>query len=132
MRRPYLTEVPPHRNTIRMDGRCSHSLCDVRKFLFPMLDGNSILIAACRLLSSKLNLIRYLTGISHEKLMVFHRWTSWAMFLLALVHTFPFIVVHIKKGDMMLQWRTSVVYWTGVAALTPQAYLNIMSIGVIR
>jgi len=54
------------------------------------------------------------------------------MFVLALVHTFPFIVIHIQKGDMMLQWKTSVVYWTGVAALIPQAYLNIMSIGVIR
>jgi hypothetical protein len=85
-----------------------------------------------RVLSSKLNYITYLTGISHEKLMVFHRWTSWAMFVLARVHTFPFIVVHIQKGDMMLQWKTSVVYWTGVAALISQAYLNIMFIGVIR
>lgn len=63
---------------------------------------------------------------------VFHRWTSWAMFVLALIHTFPFIIVHVWKGDMMLQWKTSVVYWTGVAALIPQAYLNIMSIGPIR
>jgi ferric-chelate reductase len=54
------------------------------------------------------------------------------MFVLALIHTFPFIVVHIQKGDMMLQWRTSVVYWTGVAALIPQVWLNIMSIGPIR
>jgi predicted ferric reductase len=54
------------------------------------------------------------------------------MFVLALVHTFPLIVVHIQKYDMMLQWRTSVVYWIGVAALIPQACLNIMSIGPIR
>jgi hypothetical protein len=54
------------------------------------------------------------------------------MFVLGLVHTFPFIVVHIWKGDMVLQWKTSVVYWTGVAAIIPQAYLNIMSIGPIR
>jgi hypothetical protein len=54
------------------------------------------------------------------------------MFVLALVHTFPFIVLHIQKGNMMMQWKTSVVYWTGVAALIPQAYLNIMSIGAIR
>jgi ferric-chelate reductase len=33
---------------------------------------------------------------------------------------------------MVLQWNTSLVYWTGVAALIPQAYLNIMSIGPIR
>lgn len=54
------------------------------------------------------------------------------MFVLALIHTFPFIIVHIAKGDMVLQWNTSLVYWTGVAALIPQAYLNIMSIGPIR
>lgn len=107
------------------------------------------------LTSSKANWVTLVTGISHEKLQVsllllescqrkgtvqrlitsiqvFHRWTSWAMFVLALVHTFPFIVVHIWKGDMVLQWKTSVVYWTGVAAIIPQAYLNIMSIGPIR
>lgn len=84
------------------------------------------------LLSAKANWVTLVTGISHEKLQVFHRWTSWAMFVLALVHTFPFIVVHIAKGDMVLEWNTSVVYWTGVAALIPQAYLNIMSIGPIR
>ncbi|KAH6679077.1 ferric reductase [Halenospora varia] len=82
--------------------------------------------------SSKTNWITLLTGISHEKLQVFHRWISWTMFILALIHTFPFIVVHIQKGDMTMQWRMSVVYWTGVAALIPQAWLNIMSIGPIR
>jgi hypothetical protein len=54
------------------------------------------------------------------------------MFVLALIHTFPFIVFHIWKGDMMMQWKMSVVYWTGTVALIAQAYLNIMSIGVIR
>ncbi|TVY80331.1 Ferric/cupric reductase transmembrane component [Lachnellula suecica] len=82
--------------------------------------------------SSKVNWITVLTGISHEKLQIFHRWTSWMMFILALVHTFPFIIVHIQAGDMMLQWRTSLEYWTGAAALIPQAWLNVMSIGPIR
>jgi hypothetical protein len=55
------------------------------------------------------------------------------MFVLALIHTFPFIVVHIQqKHDMEMQWKMEVTYWTGVAALIPQAWLNIMSIGPIR
>jgi ferric-chelate reductase len=54
------------------------------------------------------------------------------MFVLALIHTFPFIVFHIWKGDMMMQWKMFVVYWTGTVTLVAQAYLNIMSIGVIR
>lgn len=54
------------------------------------------------------------------------------MFVLALVHTFPFIVYHIHKGDMVEEWNTSLFYWTGVAALIPQAYLTFMSFSSIR
>lgn len=54
------------------------------------------------------------------------------MFVLALVHTFPFIVYHIQQGDMVKQWNTSLVYWTGVAALIAQAYLTFMSFSSIR
>ncbi|KAH8690853.1 ferric reductase [Talaromyces proteolyticus] len=83
-------------------------------------------------LSAKANLISAVTGIPYEKLQVFHHWTSYAMFVLALIHTFPFIVYHIQKGDMVMQWQTSVTYWTGVAALIPQAYLTFMSLPWIR
>ncbi|RHZ47396.1 putative cysteine synthase B, partial [Aspergillus thermomutatus] len=83
-------------------------------------------------LGTKANLISMLTGVPHEKLQVFHHWASYAMFVLALIHTFPFIIVHIDKGDMVYQWKTSLTYWTGVAALIPQAYLTIMSLPIIR
>ncbi|KAJ5788049.1 hypothetical protein N7457_003039 [Penicillium paradoxum] len=83
-------------------------------------------------LSTKANMISVFTGIPHEKLQVFHHWTSYAMFVLALIHTFPYIIYHIWKGDMMHQWKTSVVYWTGVASLISQAYLTLMSLPFIR
>ncbi|PYH98954.1 hypothetical protein BO71DRAFT_343758, partial [Aspergillus ellipticus CBS 707.79] len=83
-------------------------------------------------LSAKANLISVLTGVSHEKLQVFHHWTSYAMFALALVHTFPFIVYNIHKGDMVKPWKTEVTYWTGVATLIPQTYLTLMSLPAIR
>src|SRR4051794_5725653 len=51
--------------------------------------------------ASKTNWITLVTGVSHEKLQVFHRWISYAFFLLALMHTFPFIVFHIRFGDMV-------------------------------
>lgn len=54
------------------------------------------------------------------------------MFVLALVHTFPFIVFHVWKGDMVKQWNTQVTYWTGVVALVFQAYLTFMSLPFIR
>ncbi|RDW67203.1 uncharacterized protein DSM5745_09069 [Aspergillus mulundensis] len=83
-------------------------------------------------LGAKANLISALTGVPHEKLQVFHHWTSYAMFVLALVHTFPFIVYNISKGQMVSEWKSSVVYWTGVIALVAQAYLTFMSLPSIR
>lgn len=82
--------------------------------------------------SPKSNMITGLTGVSHEKLQVFHRWISYAMFVLALIHTFPFIIFHIWKGDMMLEWRTDVVYWTGTVAILAQAYLTFASMSPLR
>ena len=85
-----------------------------------------------RILPTKANMIASLTGVSPERLVVFHNAAGWAMFVLALIHTFPFIVHHIWKKDMQMQWEMSVVYWSGVAALIPQAYLQIMSLPWIR
>ncbi|KAI1102758.1 putative FRE ferric reductase-like transmembrane component [Jackrogersella minutella] len=84
------------------------------------------------ILPTKANMIASLTGVSHERLIVFHNWIGWAMFVLALVHTFPFIVYNISKGDMVEEWNTSVVYWTGVVALIAQAYLQVFSLRAIR
>ncbi|KAI6083330.1 putative FRE ferric reductase-like transmembrane component [Hypoxylon rubiginosum] len=83
-------------------------------------------------LPTKANMIASLTGVSHERLIVFHNWVGWAMFALALVHTFPFIVYNIWKGDMVSEWNTSVVYWTGVVAIIAQAYLQVFSLRFIR
>ena len=77
-------------------------------------------------------MVASLTGVSHDRLILFHNWLAWAMFVLALIHTFPFIIFHIWKGDMMMVWMTSVVYWTGVVALIAQAYLTLMSLPWIR
>lgn len=82
--------------------------------------------------SSKSNMITAFTGISHEKLQVFHRWISYAMFVLGLIHTFPFIVFHFWKGDMITVWSTSVVYWTGVVTLIAQAWLTFASMSPLR
>lgn len=54
------------------------------------------------------------------------------MYILALIHTFPFIVVDFKYGTMHSRWHGSYEYWSGVAALVPNTFLVTMSIGVIR
>lgn len=82
--------------------------------------------------AGKSNFITALTGVSHEKLQVFHRWISYAFFVTALIHTFPFIIYNIHTGTMREQWNTSVFYWTGVIALIAQGWLTLASISPLR
>ena len=82
--------------------------------------------------AAKANYVSALTGVSYEKLQVFHQWTAWAMFVLALIHTFPFIVYNIWKGDVADEYNSQLTYWTGIACLIPQAWLTLVSIRPIR
>lgn len=47
-------------------------------------------------LSGKVNIVTFLTGISHEKLNILHRWASYLCLFLAIVHTVPFIVTPLQ------------------------------------
>ncbi|KAF4469683.1 Ferric cupric reductase transmembrane component 7 [Fusarium albosuccineum] len=87
----------------------------------------------CIATATKTNWITLLTGISHERLQVFHRWIAYAFFVLALLHTFPFIVYHIRFHDMEMHFEMSLLfYWTGIVALIFQAWLTFASHSVIR
>lgn len=84
--------------------------------------------------ASKANWISLVTGISHEKLNVFHRWISFAFFALALLHALSFVVYHIHFHDMVEQ-VTQVEpeeYWTGIVALVFQGWLTFASLSPIR
>ncbi|KAL0575238.1 hypothetical protein V5O48_006729 [Marasmius crinis-equi] len=81
--------------------------------------------------ATKVNFITMLTGTSHEKLQVFHRWSALVMYITSLVHTFPFVVQAFQLDEMEIQWKTN-WYWTGVAALVPQTYLVFLSWGLFR
>ncbi|QIW98829.1 hypothetical protein AMS68_004347 [Peltaster fructicola] len=82
--------------------------------------------------AGKSNLITLFTGVSYERLQVFHRWISYAFFVTALCHTFPFIVFNISEGTMVEAWNGSLFYWTGVVALIAQAYLTFASMSPLR
>lgn len=84
--------------------------------------------------ASKTNWITLTTGVSHEKIQVFHRWSAYAFFLLALMHTFPFIIYHIRFHDMVMEvtMMSTLFYWTGIVALVLQGWLTFASHSVIR
>lgn len=55
-----------------------------------------------RAFAAKWNFITLVTGVSHERLQVYHRWLAYACFVLALVHTFPFVVFRRWKGQVLI------------------------------
>ncbi|TID25804.1 hypothetical protein E6O75_ATG03667 [Venturia nashicola] len=83
--------------------------------------------------ASKTNWITLVTGVSHERLQVFHRWIAYAFFILSLLHTFPFIVYHIHWHSMKAHFMGSLLfYWTGIVAIIFQAWLTFASHSTIR
>ncbi|KAJ7676257.1 hypothetical protein B0H17DRAFT_1334504 [Mycena rosella] len=81
--------------------------------------------------ATKVNFIGLLTGTSHEKLQVFHRWSALFMGHIASAHL-PFIINDVMMGEMMSSYKTSPWYWTGVAALVPQTYFIALSWGIFH
>ena len=124
-----LWQFAAHCNARRVYGSRVYAFSYVRPKLV-LLD--HVKLIAASVLGAKANPITALTGISHEKLNVWHNWIAWAMFVLALVHTFPFIVYHIWKGDILEQWNDGGVWVTGVVAIIAQAWLTFMSVPWIR
>jgi hypothetical protein len=123
-----LRRLSTARNKIWLVGFGVHAICLVRSQLHQV--SNLTMNSAT---ASKTNWITLTTGVSHERIQVFHRWTAYAFFLLALMHTFPFIVYHIHFHDMVMHFEMSLLfYWTGIVALIFQAWLTFASHSVIR
>ncbi|KAI4702097.1 hypothetical protein J4E81_002459 [Alternaria sp. BMP 2799] len=90
-------------------------------------------------LATKANLISMITGISHERLNVLHRWAAYICLLLSILHTVPFYVTPVwEKGaqqafQQLLQQQSGMyIYGTGIAALVPLCFLCTHSIAPLR
>ena len=75
-------------------------------------------------LATKANLISMITGISHERLNVLHRWAAYICLLLSILHTVPFYVTPVwEKGaqqafQQLLQQQSGMyIYGTGTTTL---------------
>ncbi|KAH8597981.1 ferric reductase like transmembrane component-domain-containing protein [Bisporella sp. PMI_857] len=86
----------------------------------------------------KANLVSFLTGISHNRLAVFHRWGGYLCLFLSLVHTVPFYVQPVWEDggratfDKLFNNGTGYVYGTGIACLVPLGWLCIASLPTLR
>jgi predicted ferric reductase len=86
----------------------------------------------------KANVVSMLTGISHERLNVLHRWGGYLCLFLSLVHTVPFYVQPVWDDGGMAVFQSlfpqgsGAVYGTGIACLVPLGWLCIGSLPFIR
>ncbi|KIW09410.1 hypothetical protein, variant [Verruconis gallopava] len=89
-------------------------------------------------MAMKANFVSIITGIGPERLNVFHRWGSYLMLLLSLIHTIPFYITPITDARGVPAFKSFFsrqhfyVYGTGVAALVPLCFLVIHSLPIIR
>ncbi|KAB8072509.1 ferric reductase NAD binding domain-containing protein [Aspergillus leporis] len=88
-------------------------------------------------LSTRANFISILTGISHERLNVLHRWAGYLCLFLSLIHMIPFYVTPIWENGVLVYYqqyfpRHIYIYGTGWAALAPLIVLCVHSLPIIR
>lgn len=88
--------------------------------------------------SMKANLITMMTGISHERLNVLHRWGGYLCLFLSLVHAVPFYVQQSWDAPGYAQFQllfpnsSGYIFGTGIACLVPLGWLCIGSLPVLR
>ncbi|KAF1851650.1 metalloreductase-like protein transmembrane component [Cucurbitaria berberidis CBS 394.84] len=89
-------------------------------------------------LSSKANLITMVTGISHERLNVLHRWAAYICLVLSILHVVPFYITPIWEDgarhvfEPFFARKGFYVYGTGLAAFVPLCFLCLHSIAPLR
>ncbi|KAF7156364.1 hypothetical protein CNMCM6106_009631 [Aspergillus hiratsukae] len=85
------------------------------------------------LLAGKNNIISLLTGVSYERLNVYHRWVARGCLFLATVH-FAFLITNWQHYDGLtkLEWDTHPALRSGVAAYAIIVWMNISSIMPLR
>jgi hypothetical protein len=87
----------------------------------------------------KANLISMVTGISHERLNVLHRWAAYICLALSIMHTVPFYITPVwEKGarasfQQLFQQRDGMyIYGTGMFAILSGSVLETDSLQVLQ
>lgn len=88
-------------------------------------------------LASKANMISFMTGIGHERLIVLHRWGAYICLILTAIHVIPFWYQSVQDPDGFAKYKLYFhqhwyIFTTGIAALSPLLFLVIHSLPFLR
>lgn len=87
------------------------------------------------ILSGKTNFISHVTGISYEKVNIFHQFLGWMTLFLTLVHMIPFYVQDLREGgykEVVLNWKTNILYKNGYPSFVILTVMCFMSLRIVR
>lgn len=88
-------------------------------------------------LASKANMISFMTGIGHERLIVLHRWGAYLCLILSAIHAVPYWYQSAKDPQGFATFKlyfgqNYYIFTTGIAALAPLLFLVIHSLPFLR
>lgn len=87
-------------------------------------------------LALKINPITWLTGLSHERLQLYHQWLARIALLFGVIHSIAFIYQPLKEGgyhNLVAWWKFSRQTWdSGAVALALMAWLVASSTRIFR
>lgn len=84
------------------------------------------------ILSGKTNFVSWVTGISYEKVNIFHQYLGWASLALSWIHTVPFFVQANREGGaarVHAKWESEELWRNGVP---PLIFLTFLCFGFTR
>jgi ferric-chelate reductase len=84
------------------------------------------------LLAGKNNLIGLLSGVSYERLNVYHRWIARGLLLLSTIHFGTQSYGWNQYGLMQLEWATDACAPTGIAAYAILLWMNLTTLAPLR
>ncbi|RMZ83818.1 hypothetical protein DV738_g858, partial [Chaetothyriales sp. CBS 135597] len=88
--------------------------------------------------SAKANLISYMTGIGHERLIVLHRWAAYIFTIFAIIHAVPFWWQSVHDPAGFATWKLYFppqpwhIYTSGIAVMAPLIFLTVHSLPILR
>lgn len=88
-------------------------------------------------LASKANMISFMTGIGHERLIVLHRWGAYICLILAAIHAVPYWYQSVRDPAGFVKFKLYFnqqyyIFTTGIACLCPLIFLVVHSLPFLR
>lgn len=88
-------------------------------------------------LASKANMISFMTGIGHERLIVLHRWGAYICLVLAVIHAVPYWYQSAQDPEGFAKFKLYFnqqyyIFTTGIACSAPLIFLVVHSMPFLR